>query len=74
MQEVKLRFPVNCPVCDQALLIAMPVGLVAEALIAGSPIRLHASCHDVYWDATQLEIEQIRQYLGAVVLAHPKEP
>lgn len=74
MQELTIRFPVACPVCAQALLIEMPVGQIAEALVAGSPIRLHANCHDVYWDATQIEIEQIREYLGAVLIADPKDP
>ena len=46
----------------------LPVAVIAEALIVGSSIRLHARCHDVYWDATELEIEQIREYLGAGVL------
>ncbi len=40
----------------------------------GSSIRLHASCHDVYWDATELETEQIRGYLSAgVVTDHRRE-
>ena len=33
-----------------------------------SSIRLHAGCHDIYWDASELEVEQIRSYLGAGVL------
>jgi hypothetical protein len=38
---------------------------VEAALSAGSAIRLRAACHDVYWDANESEIEQIRQYVGA---------
>jgi hypothetical protein len=47
----------------------LPVALIAEALIVRSSIRLHAGCHDVYWDATELQVEQIREYLraGAVI-------
>jgi hypothetical protein len=67
--EPTVRFPVTCPLCARALLTELPVALIAEALIVGSPIRLHASCHDVYWDATELEVEQIREYLGAGVVA-----
>lgn len=74
MQELTIRFPVICPVCAQSSLTEMPVGPIAEALVAESPIRLHASCHDVFWDANQVELEQIRQYLGAVLIAHPKDP
>jgi len=66
--EPGVRFPATCPICARALLAELPVALIAEALIVGSPIRLHASCHDVYWDATELEIEQIREYLGAGVV------
>jgi len=32
----------------------------------GSDICLVATCHDVIWDATELELEQIHEYLGAV--------
>jgi hypothetical protein len=73
-KEPAVRFPVICPICGRALLTELPVALIAEALIAGSSIRLHASCHDVYWDATELEVEQIREYLGAgVVTGHRRE-
>jgi hypothetical protein len=43
----------------------LPLGIVAAALISGRSIRLHASCHDVYWDAHHSEIEQIREYMAA---------
>jgi hypothetical protein len=67
-KEPLVRFPVTCPICARALLTELPVALIAEALIVGSSIRLHARCHDVYWDATELEIEQIREYLSAGVV------
>jgi len=67
-KEPGVRFPVTCPVCARALLTELPVALIAEALMVRSSIRLHASCHDVSWDATELEVEQIRGYLGAGVL------
>ncbi len=64
----------TCPICARALLTELPVAAIAEALIMGSSIRLHASCHDVYWDATEVEIEQIRGYLSAgVVTDHRRE-
>jgi hypothetical protein len=73
-KEPGVRFPVTCPICARALLTELPVAVIAEALIMGSSIRLHANCHDVHWDATELEIEQIRQYLGAgVVTDHRRE-
>jgi hypothetical protein len=67
-KEPGVRFPVTCPLCAQTLLMELPVALIAEALLVGSPIRLHAGCHDVYWDAGELEVEQIREYLGAGVV------
>ena len=67
-KEPGVRFPVTCPICARALLTELSVALIAEALITGSSIRLHASCHDVYWDATELEVEQIREYLSAGVV------
>jgi hypothetical protein len=44
----------------------LSVALVAEALVVGATIRLHASCHDISWDATESEVEQIREYLRVV--------
>jgi hypothetical protein len=67
-REPGIRFPVTCPICARALLTELPVALIAGALIVGSSIRLHAGCHDVHWDATELEVEQIRSYLGAGAL------
>jgi hypothetical protein len=70
--EPRVRFPVTCPICARALLAELPVALIAEALIRGASIRLHAGCHKVDWDATQLEVEQIRQYLGAGAVTHAR--
>jgi hypothetical protein len=70
--EPRVRFPVTCPICARALLTELPVALIAEALIRGASIRLHAGCHEVAWDATQLEVEQIRQYLGAGAVTHAR--
>ena len=67
-KEPRVRFPATCPICARALLAELPVALIAEALIMGSSIRLYADCHDVHWDATELEVEQIREYLGAGVV------
>ena len=36
------------------------------ALTNGNPVRLYATCHDQHWNATELEPEQIREYLGAI--------
>ena len=69
MNESEVRFPVNCPLCARELLTKLPAAEVAQALTAGSAIRLRAACHDIYWDASALEVEQIREYFCAVVPA-----
>ena len=63
--EAVIRFPITCPKCRQEVLATLPLGIVAAALISGRPLRLYASCHDVYWDAHHTEIEQIREYMAA---------
>jgi hypothetical protein len=50
-------------------LTEIPVDVVADALQRGSDICLVATCHDVIWNATELELEQIDEYLGAVLSA-----
>jgi hypothetical protein len=68
MSEPTVRFPVACPMCGRERLTEIPVDVVADALRRGSDICLVATCHDVIWAATELELEQIHEYLGAV---HP---
>lgn len=69
MNDPAVRFPVNCPLCARELLTELSAAEVEEALTAGAAIRLRAACHDVCWDASELEVEQIREYLGASRLA-----
>jgi hypothetical protein len=69
IEEPGLRFPVTCPLCARELLCELPIAGVARALALGSPIRLYASCHDVWWDATALETTQVREYFSAARLA-----
>jgi hypothetical protein len=63
--EPTIRFPVTCPKCGNDALTVFPVALIATALIEGTNIRLYASCHNQWWDASKVELEQIREYLGA---------
>jgi hypothetical protein len=65
MREPTVRFPVACPKCGTERLTEFPVNVVADALLRGEDICLVATCHDVIWDASELELEQIREYLGA---------
>ena len=66
--EPTVRFPVACPKCGRERLTEIPAEVVANSLRRGSDICLVATCHDVIWTATELELEQIYEYLGAV---HP---
>ena len=63
--EPSIKFPVTCPKCRQEVLATLQIGAVAAALISGRAVRLYAVCHDVYWDAHHIEIEQLREYMGA---------
>ena len=69
MLEPAVRFPVVCPQCGREKLAEFPIIEVAYALKVGSDISLVATCHDVIWTATELEIEQIHTYL--LVLTEP---
>ena len=69
MNHHTVRFPAACPQCGRERLAEFPLDEVADALQRGSDISLVATCHDVVWTATELEMEQIREYCGAV---HPE--
>lgn len=66
MSEPTVRFPVACPECGREWLTEISVNVVADALQRGTNIHLVATCHDVTWDATELELEQIHEYVAAV--------
>jgi hypothetical protein len=63
MIEPTIRFPVVCPKCGREKLTEFPTNEVLYALNRGSDISLVATCHDVIWTATELELEQIHEYL-----------
>jgi hypothetical protein len=63
MNEPTVRFPVACPKCGRERLTEIPVDVLADAVRKGSDIFLVATCHDVIWTATELELEQIHEYL-----------
>lgn len=66
MSEPTIRFPVTCPRCGNEVLMVLPVPVLASALNTCTNIRLHASCHDQWWDASHVELEQIREYFDAL--------
>jgi hypothetical protein len=58
-----LRFPTVCPRCSKESLNALPLSVITDALTNGSKLRLRAGCcFEVTWDATEVEVEQIREY------------
>lgn len=63
MTELTIRFPVTCPKCGKERLTEFPISVVADALLRGSDICLVATCHDMVWTASELEMAQIREYL-----------
>jgi hypothetical protein len=65
MNEQTIRFPATCPQCGMETLDEYPIAEVAAALIGGGKLRLYASCHEYHWSASEREMEQIREYLGA---------
>jgi hypothetical protein len=65
MEGGLLRIPVVCPECGNEPLIELPAPFLAEALVVGDSIRLHASCHGKVWSASGIEREQLRSYLEA---------
>jgi hypothetical protein len=69
--EPAVHFPVTCPKCRREVLSTLPIASVAAALISERPVRLYASCHDVYWDAHPSEIEQLREYMSAARVGSP---
>ena len=64
MTEPEILFPVKCPICLQESLTGFRFSVVAAALATGD-LRLYSSCHLASWDAGELELGQIREFLDA---------
>jgi hypothetical protein len=58
-----IRIPVTCPVCRKQSLMELTVSDLAIALLAEGCARLYAPCHDLSWNASSAESDQIRQHL-----------
>jgi hypothetical protein len=70
MSEATIQFPVTCPECGRETLLTRPQAAVADALVARSKIlTLYTPCHARHWTASQRELQQIREYLGAWLAA-----
>jgi hypothetical protein len=73
MAEPTVTFPVVCPECRREVLTTLTVAFATEALRRGKNIRLHSKCHDKWWDASSVEVEQLREYVGALGLGAQSE-
>jgi hypothetical protein len=71
MEDSLLRVPVLCHECGKEILTELPSLATAEALLRGSPIQLYATCHGRAWQASCVELEQLREYLDAANLSRP---
>jgi hypothetical protein len=65
MNEPTIRVPLRCPSCAQEQLNTLSTASAAAALLNGECIRLACRCR-AEWLATDIEREQIRQYLAAL--------
>lgn len=67
--EAIIRFPVVCAKCGRESLLEYPLTTMATRLNKLHRLPLEAKCCGVVWDATAVELEQIREYLGAVAVS-----
>jgi hypothetical protein len=66
MPDPSMRIPVTCPECALESLSKLSIAAVASALLTGKTVRLYAGCHDIYWTATFVERERLRQTLRVI--------
>jgi hypothetical protein len=69
-----LRFPIVCPRCASESLNEFPIAVITAALAKGDALPLRAVCHQVSWDASETEREQIREYLLSVSMDEDLPP
>ena len=70
-EEHTIRLPTKCPKCGGESLVEFPVIVVATALTKWNHMALRANCCRVSWNASDSEIQQIKEYLGEPwILAH----
>jgi hypothetical protein len=80
MREPSMKFPVICPECARESIGEFQIAVIATALMTGKSLRLYSDCHDIYWTATRVEREQLREYLAAISMdareldKQPQEP
>jgi hypothetical protein len=62
-----LKIPTVCPKCGVEGLVSLPVDRVAAGLMRGK-LELRGACRHPSWEASEVEREQIRQYMSTPVL------
>lgn len=65
MEQCLIRFPITCPKCGGESLTGFRAVVVTISVIEWHSMRLYSSCHQVFWDASEIELDQISAYLGA---------
>jgi hypothetical protein len=59
-----IRFPITCPRCGNESLTEFRAVVATIAVAEWHSMRLYSPCHEVFWDASDRELEQIGEYLG----------
>jgi hypothetical protein len=65
MSEAVIHIPVQCPACGKKSLAHFPVLVIVTAITRQDHLRLYSACHDISWDASNFEMQAVRQFLGA---------
>jgi hypothetical protein len=65
MQEPTINVPLKCPSCAREGLNSLSIAATAAALLNGSRLQLTCRCK-AKWTATEIEREQIREYLAVL--------
>lgn len=63
MKEPTIEVPVNCPSCSKEGLCSLSVAATAAALLSHRCVKLRCACQR-QWNASDVEREQIREYLA----------
>jgi hypothetical protein len=66
MKEPIVRFPVLCPRCGTESFAEVSVAFAAEALMRNEGVQLKTVCHNLYWTASPIEMDQLREYMSAM--------
>ena len=67
-----LDIPVICRHCGKETITGFPELVVATALRRWNHMALHAGCHKGSWDASDEEVQRVRDYVGQAWLeAYP---